>query len=407
MARLHSRNQRLILVALAVTVFLWSWAFLDHSFYAHRKSTDVVYYQGYVNQIRVGQLPYRDFTVQYPPGALAVFLAPTVFGHSANLSNYEKWFARLMCALGLTCLLLVALARPPLWGLALVAVSPLLFGNLGPERYDLWPTALTTASIVAFLHDRHRLGWAALAAGFAAKLFPLALIPLCAVWTYRRRGAPELVRGAAIAAAVLLLAFGPFVLLAPHGLWSSIWGQASRPIQIESLAASYLMTFHHPHVMDTYGTEGISGHHTIRTISFVAQLGVLIWIWVAFALGEASRERFVRFVAAAVCAFIAFGAVFSPQYLIWLVPLVALVRGARGMVATATLVVAFICTDIWYGSQRYWDYVDFGDWGWLVLMRNLIVVSLIAVLAMPVRWRPRTWSAVEDSGEPAVLSRAS
>jgi uncharacterized membrane protein len=387
------------MVALAVTVFLWSWIFLDHSFYVHQHSTDVVYYQGYVTNIRAGQVPYRDFAVDYPPGALAVFLAPTLVVDPANLSSYEKWFARLMCALGLICLLLVVQARPPLWGVALVAVSPLLIGRLAPERFDLWPTALTIASIVAFLHDRHRLGWAGVAAAFAAKLYPLALIPLCAIWTYRRRGRAELLRGLAIAAAVVLLAFGPFVMLAPHGLWSSIWGQASRPIQIESLVASYLMTFHHPQVMNTYNTEGIANHDTIRTISFLAQLGILVWIWVVFARGEASRERFVRFAAACVCAFIAFGTVFSPQYLIWLVPLVALVRGVRGMIAT--------CTEIWYGSQRFWDYVASGDWGWLVLTRNLIVVALIAVLALPARRRPGTWSSVEDSADAAVLSRAS
>jgi uncharacterized membrane protein len=407
MAELYARNRRHLLVALAVTVFLWSWAFLDHSFYVHKKSTDVVYYQGYVMKIRAGEVPYRDFAVDYPPGSLAVFLAPSLVGHPASLSNYEKWFGRLMCVLGLCCLLLVVRARPPVWGLALVAVSPLLIGRLAPERFDLWPTALTIASIVAFLHDRHRLGWAAVAAAFAAKLYPLALIPLCAIWTYRRRGAAELAWGLAIAAVVVAAAFGPFVVLAPHGLWSSLWGQASRPIQIESLAASYLMTFQHPHVIDTYGTEGIAGHDTIRTLSLVAQIGILVWIWVAFARGEASRERFVRFVAAGVCAFVAFGSVFSPQYLIWLVPLVALVQGARGIIATATLVAAFVCTDMWYGSQRYWDYVASGESGWLVLTRNLVVVSLIAVLAFPARWHRATASSVERSADAGALARAS
>ena len=119
MSRLYARNQRLIVVALAVTVFLWSWSFLDHSFYVHKKSTDVVYYQGYAVKMRAGQVPYRDFAVDYPPGALAVFLAPTFVGHPESLSNYEKWFARLMCLLGVGCLLLVLQARPPLWGLAL------------------------------------------------------------------------------------------------------------------------------------------------------------------------------------------------------------------------------------------------------------------------------------------------
>src|SRR5262249_51442361 len=153
------------------------------------------------------------------------------------LRNYETWFARLMSVLGICCVLLVARARPAVWGLAFVACSPLLIGTLAPERFDLWPAALTIASVVAFLHDRHRIGWAALAAGCTAKLYPLVLVPLCAIWTWRRRGAAGLLRGVAVAVAVVAVVFGPFVILAPHGLWTSIWGQASRPIQVESLSA--------------------------------------------------------------------------------------------------------------------------------------------------------------------------
>lgn len=393
--------------ALAVVVFVWSWVFLDHSFYVHRKSTDAVYYQGYAAKMRSGEVPYRDFAVEYPPGALPVFIAPTFVSDPANLGAYEKWFARLMCVLGVCCLLLVIRARPPTWGLAFVAVSPLLIGRLGPERFDLWPTALTIASVAAFLDDRHRIGWATLAAGLAAKIYPLALIPLCATWTYRRRGSAELMRGVAVAAVVVVAAFGPFAVLAPHGLWTSIWGQASRPMQIESLSASYLMTFTHPLVIDTFGTEGIPGHQTIRTIVLLAQLGTLLSIWIAFGRGEATKERFIRFVAAGVCAFIAFGNVLSPQYLIWLVPLVALVRGTRGMAATATLIAAFVCTDLWYGTQRYWDYVATGRWGWLVLTRNLTLILLLALLALPSRPRATTPDLDEDPTEAPALAQAS
>jgi len=132
-------------VALAVVVFVWSWVFLDHSFYLHRKSTDAVYYQSYAVKVQAGEVPYRDFAVQYPPGSLAVFLAPTLVSDPADLAAYEKWFSRLMCLLGICCLLLVIRAHPPPWGLALVALSPLLIGRLGPERFDLWPAAQTIA----------------------------------------------------------------------------------------------------------------------------------------------------------------------------------------------------------------------------------------------------------------------
>ena len=66
---------------------------------------------------------------------------------------------------------------------------------------------------------------------------------------------------------------------------------------------------------------------------------MLVGLWIAFARGPSDDDRFLRYSAAAVCAFIALGKVLSPQYLIWLIPLVPLVRGRRGLAATGLLTV--------------------------------------------------------------------
>jgi hypothetical protein len=64
----------------------------------------------------------------------------------------------------------VLLARPPVHGVVLVAVSPLLAGALILTRYDLWPAAFVAAGVAALVADRHRLGWLGLACAFTAKL---------------------------------------------------------------------------------------------------------------------------------------------------------------------------------------------------------------------------------------------
>jgi hypothetical protein len=154
-------------------------------------------------------------------------------------------------------------------------------------------------------------------------------------------------------------------------------------MQIESLVASSLVTFEHPARVYSYQTVGIPGHGTLLAVALVVLLGTLLWIWIAFVRGPATAERFVRYSAASVCAVIALEKVFSPQYLIWLVPLVALVRGYRGMLATAMLVVSFVLTNLWYGTSRFDAYITTGHYAWLLLTRNLIIASLVAVLAAP------------------------
>jgi hypothetical protein len=176
----------------------------------------------------------------------------------------------------------------------------------------------------------------------------------------------------------------PFAIVAPHGLWVSVSDQASRPLQIESLGASLLTSFAHPAVVTSHGSQNIAGHGALAACFAVLQGVALVGLWVAFARGPATPQRLLRFAAAAVCAFIVFGKVLSPQYLIWLVPLVPLVRGRRGAVAAGLLVAALVLTQVWFPT-RYWRYaLDFRLAG-VVLARDLVLVALLAVLALPAR----------------------
>jgi hypothetical protein len=85
--------------------------------------------------------------------------------------------------------------------------------------------------------------------------------------------------------------------------------------------------------------------------------------------------------AAVLVAFVALGKVLSPQFLIWLVPLVPLVAGRRGVAAGLLLGVAMVTTQLWF-PYRYWDLVHEFDAAasWLVLLRDLVLVGLLLVL---------------------------
>jgi uncharacterized membrane protein len=261
-----------------------------------------------------------------------------------------------------------------------VAFAPLLAGSLILSRFDLWPALLTVAALAALLGGRHRLGWALLGAAVAAKLWPLVLVPLVLVWSHRAGR----IRAALVGLAVTVAIFVPFAIVAPHGLWTSISGQASRPLQIESLGASLFTTFGHPTVISSHGSQNISGHGAVAALFAVFQLATLVALWIAFARGPATGSRLVRYSAAAVCAFIAFGKVLSPQFMLWLIPLVPLVRGRRGVAATVLLTVALDLTQAWF-PRRYWDYVYAFDGAGAVLARNLALVALLVVLAWPDR----------------------
>ena len=370
-----------VTAAAAVAVFLGCWTVLHHWFYAHHRLVDTPIYQGYGNAIDHGLVPYRDFPVEYPPGALPVFAAPIyLYGYAA----YAQVFGWIMAALGVACILAAAAAGASARALAFIAVSPLLIGSMALSRYDFWPAFLVVLALVLLLRDRHRSGWVALGAAFVAKGFALVLVPVALAWTLRRRGARELAVSLSLGLTLVAAAVVPFAILAPHGLWHSVSGQVSRPLQIETLGASFLTTFSHPEVINTHGSFNVANEGAVAAATTVVELLVLITLWVAFARGPAVHDRFVRYSAACVCVFVALGKVLSPQFLIWLVPLVPLVRGLRGAVASVLLAAALIATAIFF-PKRYFEYVFHLDLAWLVLLRNLILVALLVTLSLPAR----------------------
>ena len=76
-------------------------------------------------------------------------------------------------------------------------------------------------------------------------------------------------------------------------------------------------------------------------ITTIVGLAALVLVWARFASGDtASAARFARYGAAAVVAFVAFGKVFSPQFLVWLLAIVVLVPGRRGGLAAALLIAS-------------------------------------------------------------------
>ncbi len=385
----------------AVAVFLASLAVLHWGFYQHNLILDTVEYHRYGTAMLHGQVPYRDFGVEYPPGALPVFAAPAI-GHD-GFSLYNREFQILMALCGVGALLAMTLALRSLAAsgerlaaaLAFAALAPLVLGSVIVYRYDLWPAALAVAGLAGVLAGRQRLGFASLGLGIAAKLFPAVLLPPALAYVWRTRGRREALLCLGAAAAVVAVVILPFLALAPHGVWTSVERQATRPLQIESLASGVLLAAHQVGGLaitmeSSRGSQNLTGSlpDALGTASSALLVLALLGIWAAAARGPATPERLVRFSAASVVAFIALGKVLSPQFLIWLIPLVPLVRGRRGLVASALLGLALLLTQLWF-PIRYWELVAFEAVpSWLVLARDLVLLALLAVLLVPTGTEP-------------------
>ena len=382
-------------IALGLVLLTISWGLLHVGFWSRSPIIDTPVYQGYGEKMLDGKVPYRDFAVEYPPAALPVFALPAL----ADQEDYGSAFELVMwvCAAAAIVFLATTLSAlgadaPRLYAAtAFAALAPLLLGSVILSRFDFWPVALTGGALAALVVGRDRLALGVLGAATAAKLWPGVLLPLAVVWLYRKRGKQEAFVGLGVFLAVVAVIVLPFLVLSPGGLAHSLTTQLGRPLQIESLGSGLLLAAHQlhlyePHVVSTHGSQNLSGAvpDAFAVLLTLLQAAALVAVWIAFARGRPERERLLCAVAAAVVAFVAFGKVLSPQFLIWLIPLVPLIAGGTGVTACWLFAAALVTTQIWF-PYRYWDVVGLHPVGVLVLLRDLLLVALFAVLLRAIR----------------------
>ena len=391
-------------------------ALLAFSFYAEQRwlergqISDVGLYQQDAALVRGGAVPYGDFAFEYPPAALPPMLVPPYLTWS-----YATSFAVLMGVCGAGCIAAAASAlrgvgatSTRMWAALLaIGISPLVLGSLFDTRFDLWPTLLAVAGIAALVWERPLLSGGLLGLGCAAKLWPGVLLPIAVVYLWRRRGRTSGLLALAAFVAVVAACFLPFVVRAPDGVRASLSGQLNRPLQVESLGAAVLMAAQHlgmrpPGTVTTHGAQALSGPWTglAADLSTALELVAVLAVWILFARRRnPDGETVLIAAAAAVCVLLAFDKVLSPQYMIWLVPVVVLVRGGRGIAAGALALLALGLTQTWFPSH-YWSLalLHSGPWSWYLLARDLALVALGSVLVVElsraegsergrVRWR--------------------
>ena len=338
-------------VASVVVCIAWRWQtfhlsdFTRASFSHLQYSDTVVFYYG--RNLPAHRIPYVQQPFEYPIlTGFAIWLAawaPDIRGYFLVTSALL-----LICFLG--CFVLLARLGPST-RLSRYAAAPglALYGVLN------WD-ALGLIGMVAgiYLTHRRRFGWAGivLALGASAKLFPAFILPVLLVAALHppdsrvtrhsgRAGALERIKPAfRLVAGFVAITLGlnvPIALLNYNG-WSQFWVfQSSRGINPDSI------WFHLPHVSD----------HVV-SVWFVE----LILFVVVVACIEVWLNRGAGWEAGCLLcllAFLLFTRDYSPQYDLWLLPLLAI------LACPLWLWLVFVVLDaVYYASIFWYFYLSFG-----------------------------------------------
>jgi len=217
-----------------------------------------------------------------------------------------------LCAVAAVWALSKVHRRRP-WDAALVAAAPAL-ALAGLINWDLLAVALVAGALLAWSRERPLLAGVLIGLGTAAKLYPLFLLgPLLVLCARTGRWAPF---GRALGGAVAawLLVNGPVMVLNYPG-WEAFWSfNSDRGVDLGSLWYAWSLL----------GLPAASSD-TINLVSWVFFGGCCVAVAVLGLLAP-RRPRLPQLAFLVVLAFLLVNKVYSPQYVLWLLPLAALAR---------------------------------------------------------------------------------
>ncbi len=292
---------------------------------------------------------FHRFPLEYPPLALFPFLFTL-----SPAPNIPYYWSFAWCMGAIMCLSYLWLARVISHRKALVYALYLLVGTMATlmMRYDLLPALATLGALL--LAERRRYAWASalLAIGALLKLYPAFLLPVLMLTQWReslplrtppqersdqaphaplrelwQRGKP-LLRGVGVFVSLLALGFGAPLLLNPQESTSVFTYNLARPIQIESAPGSLLW-------LGTFLGFPVQGEVSFGSLNLVGPLGdpLKLLSLVGLVVGSLlvywriwrGRLTLGQAFVATLGLVLLFNKVLSPQYFIWMLPLVAYV----------------------------------------------------------------------------------
>jgi hypothetical protein len=394
----------LALLAAGWALTLWVAPWSDE------RVNDLLVYRSFAEPVLGGGVPYRDISFEYPPLAAPAIALPGVLGPGGE--RFRWAFAVWTLAGGVAVVLLCgalayATGGNPRRALLAAALTPVLCGALVRTHFDLFPVALLLAGLLLLCRDRPRAGMIVLGLGAMTKLFPLVAVPVALAWLVARGRRREAWQGALACALTIAVVAAAALALSPDGAADAVRYHLDRPVQIESSPAMVLLGLDALGVGDAVSTSSHRSdgllHDASGAVSAVLA-GVMVGLVILLAgrVGGTPRELVLASLAATL-AFVLFGKVLSPQFVIWVLPLGALALAWRRHALAAAVALAAVLTQVEFPAH-YFDVVAREPLALvLVAVRN---VALLAALALAIReLHPPRQEQLLDGGRPSLAVR--
>ncbi|KAB8184085.1 glycosyltransferase 87 family protein [Microbispora catharanthi] len=352
---------------------------------------DVTLYRDWSDVLAEGEFPAGDEKWQYPPFAALPLLAPRLLPLGYHVAFY---LLAVLCDLAILLLLLRFSAPrrgggrtgPWAWTVGAALLGPVLV-----SRYDVMVTLVAVLALTASANPAVR--GSLIGVGLLVKVWPVALLAGLRRWR-------ELLTASGLTLVVAVAGCGAAALILPHAL-DFLTAQEERGLQIESLAATPFAlaralgwwggytTYQHGAMEAVGGGVGVATMLSLAATPVALALVGLWWLRAA-----PSPRSYYDAALTTVLFLVATSRVLSPQYLVWVIGIAAVILSVRRdrpgptqRPAALLVMVAALLTGIMYP----WVEQDYSWTGALpgtivLVLRNLVFLAA-AVTSYVQLWR--------------------
>jgi uncharacterized membrane protein len=270
----------------------------------------------HIRRIDSGAIPYLNQFLEYPVLTGLYMWLSGWFAASEQAYLTVSAAGLAVAALATTVLLVrLAGARTIVWCAAPTFILCVFL------NWDLLAVAAMVAALYAWQRSRFNEAGAWLGIGTALKLFPILLVPALFFdrWFvgHRREGLNSALVAMGIVAAVNL----PVAMVAPHG-----WLETYRFHQLRGAELLSIWSWGLPD-LPVATLNLVSGLLTLGSLAVVTLIG-----W--YRAQTNGAFPFLAVAAASLCLTLLWQKVYSPQYILWVLPMLALLQFPNWLVAT-------------------------------------------------------------------------
>jgi hypothetical protein len=268
---------------------------------------------------------YSEVPSDYPPLANMIFATVRYLSdllHPGIPGFFSLWIASTWIVY-LYAVYRIATGTTMLAGLAWLAPAPMYFAVF---RFDIYPAVATLMSLLAIQRTRYIEGAIWLGVAGALKGYALWLLPAYCVFMVYQRGVAAAIKVGALAVAPMLLSLlATLIFTGWDGMVAPFSSQALRTLNGESTYDAFNYFFSAPVIPD--GSE----------VRWVAQSLQVACALAAAAMRPRSFDDLVNAFLFAVLGFMSFSVFYSPQYVLWVLPLVCFSRSRVMLISAIVL----------------------------------------------------------------------